>query len=54
MLSGGYYLYDMSMRFYSLNVNSEGHLLLPKIVWFLSYIELYHFVFGNYYLDSVV
>jgi len=46
------------MRFYSLNVKTEGDLLLLKIAWFLSYLELnsgiYHFVLGDVYLDSVV
>ena len=28
------------MGFYSLNINTEGHLLLPKIAWFLSCLML--------------
>ena len=28
------------MRFYPLSTKTEGHLLLPKVAWFLSYLTL--------------
>ena len=41
------------MRFYSLNINTEGHLLFPKVAWFLSYLALknglYHFILEDVY-----
>ena len=44
--------------FYLLNIKTEGHLILPKTAWFLSYLtlksELYHFILGDVYLDRVV
>ena len=46
------------MRFYPLNAKTEGHLLLPNVAWFLSYLTLkcglYRFTLGDVYLDSVV
>ena len=46
------------MRFYSLNVETEGHLLLPKVAWFLSYLALkcglYQFILGDVNMDRVV
>ena len=46
------------MSSYSLNIKTEGHLILPKMVWFLSYLRLKcglkHFVVGDVYLDRVV
>ena len=46
------------MRFYPLNINTEGHLLLPKVAWFLSYLALknglYHFILEDVYLVRVV
>ena len=46
------------MRSYSLNIKTEGHLILPKMEWFLSYLKLkrglYHFILGDVYLDRVV
>jgi len=39
------------MRFYSPNVKTEDHLLLPKVALFLSYFVLksglYHFILGD-------
>ena len=50
-MGGGRYLQSKSMRFYSLNIKTKGHLLLPKIAWFLSYLMLksgpYHFILGD-------
>ena len=46
------------MRSYSLNIKTDGHLILPKIARFLSYLMLnsglYHFILGDIYLVSVV
>ena len=46
------------MKFYSLNVKTEDHQLLPKVAWFLSYFALnsglYHFILGDVNLDRVV
>ena len=46
------------MKLYPLNTKTEGHLLLLKVAWFLSYLMLkgglYHFILGDVYLDSVV
>ena len=46
------------MRSYSLNIKTEGHLILPKIAWFPSYLMLksglYHFILGDVYLDKVI
>ena len=46
------------MRSYSLNIKTKGHLILPKMAWFLSYLTLksglYHFILGVVYLDRVI
>jgi len=43
------------MRFYSLNIKAEGHLLLPKIAWFLMLrSKQYNFVLGDVNLGRVV
>jgi len=46
------------MRSYSLNIKTDGHLILSKIARFLSYLTLksglYQFILGDIYLDSVV
>ena len=34
-MGGGRYLQSKSMRLYSLNIKTDGHLLLLKIAWFL-------------------
>ena len=39
-MGGGNYPQSKSMRCYSLNIKTEGHLLLPKIAWFLTYLKL--------------
>ena len=50
-MGGGRYLQSKSIKFYSLNIKTEGHLVLPKIAWFLSYLMLksvpYHFILGD-------
>ena len=50
-MDGGRYLQSKSIKFYSLNIKTEGHLVLPKIAWFLSYLTLrsglYHFILGD-------
>ena len=57
-MGGGRYLQRKSMKFYSLNIKTEGHLLLPKRTWFLSYLILksgpYHFILGDVNLHRVV
>ena len=46
------------MRLYSLNIKTEGHLLLSRITWFLTYLMLKsvpcHFTLGDVYLDKFV
>jgi len=46
------------MRSYSLNIKTDGHLILQKGARFLSYLTLksglYHFILGDIYYDSVV
>ena len=39
-MGGGRYLQSKSMRLYSLNIKTKGHLLLLKIAWFPSYLML--------------
>jgi len=46
------------MRSYFLNIKTKGHLILPKIARFFSYLTLknglYQFILGDVYLDRVV
>ena len=46
------------MKLYSLNIKTKGHLLLPKIAWFLSYLMLKsgpcHLILRDVNLDRVV
>jgi len=46
------------MRSFSLNIKTDGPLILSKMARFLSYLTLksglYHFILGDIYLDSVV
>ena len=57
-MGGSNYLLGRRMRSYSLNIKTEGHLILPKMAWFLSYLTLksglYHFILGDVYMDRVV
>ena len=57
-MGGNNNLLGRRMRSYSLNIKTEGHLILPKMAWFLSYLMvksgLYHFILEDVYLDRVV
>ena len=41
-----------------MNINTEGHLLLPEVAWFISYLalksKLYHFIIADVYLAFAV
>ena len=56
-MGGGRYLQSKSMRLYSLNIKTDGHLLLLKIAWFLIVTlcsrvgHTMHFILGDVYLD---